>query len=235
LPQGTAVIEMGYLSSECLGSLNVDVVRNRCVPTLHEQVFEFVEAHHWERDQPATVTLDQLEEGRKYSVIVTTSNGLYRYAMNDIVEVTGRFNETPTIRFVQKGKGVTNITGEKLYEHQVIQAVEEVAQSVGASCEFFMMLAEVDECRYRLYLEPAHDELFLDRRIDERLADLNIEYKSKRESGRLHPLQVCMLRPGTGDAYKRYCLQNGQREAQFKLVRLQHGHECSFDFKFHVR
>jgi phenylacetate-coenzyme A ligase PaaK-like adenylate-forming protein len=235
LPEGAVIIEMGYLSSECLGSLNVDVVHNRCVPTFHEHLFEFVEAHHWERDQPATVTLEQLEVGRKYSVIVTTSNGLYRYAMNDIVEVTGRFNQTPTIRFVQKGKGVTNITGEKIYEHQVIQAVEEVAKSVGASCEFFMMLAGVDECQYRLYLEPPPDEPFLDQRIDERLAELNIEYRSKRESGRLQPLRLSMLRPGTGDAYKQYCLRNGQRDAQFKLVRLQYSHECSFDFTFHVR
>lgn len=235
LPQGAAIIEMGYLSSECLGSLNVDVVRNRCVPTLHEQVFEFVEAHHWERDQPPTVTLDQLEEGRKYSVIVTTSNGLYRYAMNDIVEVTGRFNQTPAIRFVQKGKGVTNITGEKVYEHQVIQAVEDVAKSVGTSCEFFMMLADVDECRYRLYLEPPPDEPCLERMVDERLAGLNVEYKAKRESGRLQLLHVCLLEPGTGEAYKRHCLQNGQREAQFKLVRLQYAHECRFGFTSHAR
>lgn len=235
LPQGTAVIEMGYLSSECVGSLNVDVVSNRCVPTLHEMAFEFVEARHWERNQPATVTLEQLEVGRKYSVIVTTSNGLYRYAMNDIVEVTGRFNQTATIRFVQKGKGVTSITGEKLYEHQVIQAVEDAARLARASCEFFMMLADVEECRYRLYLEPPPDDPFFDRRVDERLSELNIEYKAKRESGRLQPLRVRSLRAGTADAFKRHCLENGQREAQFKLVRLQYSHECRFDFTSHGR
>ena len=54
---------------------------------------------------------------------MSTQTGLYRYFMNDIVRVTGKFHETPTIQFVQKGKGVTNITGEKLYESQVIQAV----------------------------------------------------------------------------------------------------------------
>lgn len=50
-------------------------------------------------------------------MIVTTDAGLYRYFMNDLIEVTGRFHATPTIQFVQKGSGVTSIAGEKLYEY----------------------------------------------------------------------------------------------------------------------
>jgi acyl-CoA synthetase (AMP-forming)/AMP-acid ligase II len=35
LPAKTAIVEMGYLSSEFLGSLNVDVQTNQCVPTFY--------------------------------------------------------------------------------------------------------------------------------------------------------------------------------------------------------
>ena len=58
----------------------------------------------------------ELRKGVDYYVIVTTAAGLYRYFINDLVQVTGFLHATPLFRFMQKGKGVTNITGEKLYE-----------------------------------------------------------------------------------------------------------------------
>ncbi|MEK6804223.1 MAG: GH3 auxin-responsive promoter family protein [Nitrospirota bacterium] len=229
LPPRTRVIEMGYLSSECLGTVNVDVLNNRCVPTLEENFFEFVEV---DDDAPGAepVLLHHLQEGRNYAVIVTTRNGLYRYAMNDIIEVTGFFNRTPTIRFIQKGKGVTNITGEKLYEHQVTEAVGQVLNARGLSSEFFVMLADVEDSRYTLCLEHIALPVELEGLLEERLSAMNIEFKAKRASGRLQPIRVLQLRPGTGDAYRQHCVSKGQREAQFKLIRLQYAHECTFDF-----
>ncbi|HBH79689.1 MAG TPA: hypothetical protein DDY39_07680, partial [Nitrospira sp.] len=71
--------------------------------------------------------------------------------------------------------------------------------------------------------------------VDEQLARLNIEYKAKRESGRLQPLRTVPLRPDTADAYRAHCVAKGQRDAQFKLIRLQYGQDCSFDFSQHIR
>jgi len=228
----TRIIEMGYLSSECLGTVNVDVLNNRCVPTLADNLFEFVEVGD-EASDVEPVLLQQLQAGRKYTVIVTTRNGLYRYAMNDIIEVTGYFNRTPTIRFVQKGKGVTNITGEKLYEHQVTEAVGQVLIARGLSSEFFVMLADVENSRYTLWLEHASSLGDLGILVEERLSSMNIEFKAKRASGRLQPIHVLQLRPGTGDVYRQHCVSKGQREAQFKLIRLQYAHDSTFDFERH--
>ena len=235
LPQRSGVIEMGYLSSECLGSLNVDVVNNQCIPTLHENFFEFVEVEEQKELCRDPIRLHQIQEGRKYSVIVTTPNGLYRYAMNDIVEVTGRFNRTPTIRFVQKGQGVTNITGEKLYEHQVIDAVEDVLRACGIACEFYVMLASVEDFRYTLCLEQVPLQVGLEPLLEKRLAEVNVEYRAKRDSGRLQPLRVLYLGPGAGNAYRQHCVDSGQREAQFKVIRLQYAHDCLFDFEGYRR
>jgi hypothetical protein len=41
--------------------------------------------------------------------------------------VTGFFHQTPLLRFVQKGRGVTSLTGEKLYEAQAIEAIQDGA------------------------------------------------------------------------------------------------------------
>ena len=237
------VYELGYLASEVTGTVNLDPHRTACVPTLGDVFFEFAPSEEWEAATPGNqrgtelLTLEQLQEGRDYYVIVTTTSGLYRYDMSDIVRVTGFVGATPTLVFVQKGKGITSITGEKLHEGQVINAVTAVLGQRGLAHAFFIMLADVDRAGYSLYFEPTADQSGslqvsdLARQVDEHLADLNIEYKSKRASQRLNQLTVKPVVTGTGDAFRRQRVADGQRDVQFKFVHLQYRHECDFDFE----
>ncbi|HSF17006.1 MAG TPA: GH3 auxin-responsive promoter family protein [Vicinamibacteria bacterium] len=240
LPTKTRIAELGYLSSEFRGTITIDVERNWGAPTIQENFFELVERDAWESGDKDPLTVDALETGKQYYVIVTTAAGLYRYFMNDLVTVTGRFHATPTIQFVQKGKGVTNITGEKLYESQVTAAVRAAEDELGVRSSFFLMLACVQESTYQLLLErvePSGDSANRMRDlIESKLAELNVEYATKRASGRLRELELVHLRPGTGEAYKRHCLQRGQREGQFKIIALQYRDDCSFPFSdYHNR
>jgi hypothetical protein len=164
-------------------------------------------------------------------VVVTTVDGLYRYDMNDIAEVVDRHHRAPTLTFIQKGKGVTNITGEKLHESQLIAAVVNAGRGDVPGAGFFLALADDVSATYRLYLEaplPASPGEIA-AAVDEHLAGLNIEYRAKRASGRLGPVRAFEVVPGTGDAYRRWCLGEGQRDAQFKVMHLQRADACSFD------
>ena len=239
LPPGARVAELGYLSSEFRGTLVTDLERNAGTPTIHENFFEFVERDDWDAGRKVFRTIEQIEQGKEYYIIPTTGTGLYRYFMNDIVRVTGSFNSTPTIEFVQKGKGVTNITGEKLYESQVIEAVRSTEEETGLVSEFFLMLADADREVYRLVVEcSTPTETWQSstlESIERMLGELNVEYAAKRASGRLQHLELVPVRPGTGEAYKRHCLRQGQREGQFKLIALQYQSDCAFPFAdFHA-
>jgi hypothetical protein len=184
------------------------------------------------------VRLDELEAGREYYVFVTTPAGLWRYAMNDIVRVVGRFGATPTLRFVQKGKGITSITGEKLSEFQVVKTLDDAAGERGFAPVFMMALADEVRSVYRVYVEPrvpaATDAAALAADLDRRLRGINVEYETKRKSGRLLPLECAWLRPGTGDAYRRFCVARGQREGQFKIIALQYRKDFAFPIEEHV-
>ena len=234
LPRGARIAELGYLSSELRGTLVADLDRNLGAPTLQENFFEFVERDDWDAGRKVFLTIEQIESGKEYYVIPTTETGLYRYFMNDIVRVTGVFHATPAIEFVQKGKGVTNITGEKVYESQVIDAVRAAEEEAGTSSGFFMMLADADRGVYRLIVECASPTTIWKTTtrgaIERALRDSNVEYDAKRASGRLQCLEVVPVRPGTGEAYKQHCLRQGQREGQFKLIALQHLSDCTFPF-----
>ena len=232
LPPGTAIIEAGYLASEFRGTLNVDARTNVCLPSLFQTYFEFVERGAWEAGNASFRGLDELDRGGEYYVFVTTPDGLYRYDMNDVVRVTGTVHRTPTLEFVQKGRGTTNITGEKLTEAQVLGVVPEALSRRGIGQRFFIVIADEDAARYTLFVE-ADDRGDADGaagEIDAGLGKANVEYDAKRGSGRLAPLEIRWLAPGTGDRYRAACVAAGQRDAQFKYLHLQYARECAFDF-----
>ena len=157
LPPAAVVMELGYQSTECRGTIALEAEVPGGLPPLHHHFFEFVEQAAWDRDTPQFLTLEQLEAGRHYYILITTASGLYRYFMNDLVEVTGFFQQTPLLRFVQKGKGVTSLTGEKLYEAQAIDAVREVKTRYGLSSGFFLLVADEAASAYRLFIELDDD------------------------------------------------------------------------------
>ena len=232
----TRILELGYVSSEFRGTITLGRSAGSGLPTLDTHFFEFVERAKWDADEPEYLTLDRVRKGIDYYVIVTTPSGLYRYFINDLVRVTGFLHQTPLLKFAQKGKGVTSITGEKLYESQVLASVAEALETLGRSSHFLMMLADETNAAYRLFveLEPESrtlpDTIQLAALVDERLARVNLEYQAKRESKRLGDITVHWLRTGTGEAYKRHCVAGGQREGQFKMVSIAYSKDFGFDF-----
>jgi hypothetical protein len=159
--------------------------------------------------------------------VVTTAAGLLRYHMNDVLRVTGRIGKTPTLQFVRKGRGVTNITGEKLSEDQVLSAMA----ALPLPPPFFIVLADAQRGAYRAYVETDGDASELAARIEAHLRRVNLEYDAKRASGRLAPLSVIRLNRAAADAYHRHCVEHKkQREAQAKVLALQSAQEFDFDF-----
>jgi hypothetical protein len=233
LAPGVRLIEAGYVASEFRGTVVVDVERSLALPALRDVFFEFAPADAWDRGRRDTLLLHQIEEGAEYQLIATTRGGLYRYAINDIVRAGPRIGGAPTLTFVRKGKGVTSITGEKLTEAQVSLALQEVSRRLALAISFHLVLADEEHTVYRALIEADHAALpaELATALDEALQRLNIEYASKRGSGRLKPPEGVALRRGAGNAYRNWCVSRGQRDAQFKALTLQYRRECPFDFE----
>jgi sterol desaturase/sphingolipid hydroxylase (fatty acid hydroxylase superfamily) len=233
LPARARILDLGYIASEFRGTITLGLRAGSGMPTVHAHFFEFVERARWDEGNPEFLTLDRIRKGVDYYIVVTTSSGLYRYFINDLVRVRGFLHRMPLLTFVQKGKGVTNITGEKLYESQVLEAARAAAAQCGITTRFVMMLADEAARRYRLYVETGAGAplpaAVLARSVDERLASLNVEYRDKRRSGRLGGLDVARLKEGTADAYKRFSVAAGQREGQFKVVALAYRRTFGFD------
>jgi hypothetical protein len=222
------VRDWGYLSSEARGSIPLTDEGSGGVLTVATSVIEFVEVEEVERfpDQPDKWTVlgaHQVDAPREYLVIFTTSGGLYRYDINDVVRVEDFYNEAPIITFQRKGRGMTSLTGEKVSVNQVIQAIEQASQATGHSVDHFRAVADPEDARYHFYVECPEE---LDEQgckkllqsIEDNLCQLNLEYDGKRKSQRLKSPRLCLMRPGWYDKEKQ---GQGQRLFQSKTVLLE--------------
>jgi hypothetical protein len=229
-PQEPPVRDFGYYATELRGSVPLSDEGAAGTIAVGTNVLEFHPAGEDRAPQGRELLrVDQLEAGQRYFVYVTNASGLYRYEMNDIVEVTGYDRRTPLIRFVQKGKGVVSFTGEKLYEVQVIAAVEKALEALRGRYHFIAAVAElVDGTNPRLVFLIEFDGAIADHegsalvdRVDAALGEENDEYQTKRKSLRYGAPVIRVVRPGEFDGYRRRMVETGQRaDGQFKVLRL---------------
>jgi hypothetical protein len=224
------VRDWGYLSSEARGSIPLSDEGDGGVLTISTNVFEFVPVDQLESrpDDPESwrfLGVEGVEVGKQYYVFVTTTGGLYRYDINDVIEVTGSYHRTPVIAFRRKGRGMTSLTGEKLSENQVIDAFAAAATSLELSVGHFRAEPDSDETRYVFKVEleqpiPEDQQAALLERIDESLCESNLEYKSKRASGRLHAPLLQVMKAGWHEEETKQAVANGKPVFQSKEVHL---------------
>lgn len=214
--------DIGYLSSEAYVTLPIEDEGCAGILAIDANFYEFIPEDDIESDNAKTLTVGQLESGDSYYIVITSSNGLYRYDINDVIRVVGFYNDTPLIEFVRKGRDMVSLTGEKLHVSQLIQAVEAAQDYVGVGIEYYRAVGHSETSRYSLQLElkqlPVADELVirLGRAIDDALARLNIEYEQKRRSGRIHPPLIQIMAQGWSSRRLEAKLARGVKDIQFK-------------------
>ncbi|MCA1825965.1 MAG: GH3 auxin-responsive promoter family protein, partial [Myxococcales bacterium] len=186
--------------------------------------FEFIEEKHLASQKPATRFGWELEDGKRYSIVMTTGAGLCRYRIGDIVEVCGWHARTPRIRFVRKEAAASNLAGEKLDESHVNRAVGAALRTTGLDATFFTLTPRLGGARpgYELLVEPAHGEVpaQLAALVDAGLGEASFDYGRLRGGGQLAPVVVRALAPGTYDKVRQGKVQDGSAEAQLKTAHL---------------
>ena len=224
--------EFGYFSSECRFGLVLDDTNNTVLfPHFHYYEFvpeEDVQDAGFLKDPSKLhfLQLHELQKGKKYCPFVTTYAGMYRYCMNDLVEASDNFINTPTVFMVQKINGIVTMTGEKLHERQFISAVKQAEGELGLKTNFFIGFAHLESSTYHFYYEFADPEVTQEQcdkftaRVDEILRKENIEYDAKRASFRVNDPVGHRLVENSFDAFKASRIAEGANDGQFKIVLL---------------
>jgi hypothetical protein len=226
-PESTSIREFGYWASEAKAGIVLENSWEYSLLAAHVYHFEFIPEEERGSREPPVLQAHEVEPGRRYYLLFSTLSGLYRYDINDVVEVTGFFNQFPLFRFLYKGEGVTSLCGEKLSEDQILQAVKESSAETGLAIEFFTMICDEARLQYTLFAEFSRHAGFEERdrfikAVDNRLLRMNPEWKSKRESRRLGLPQIRELPPDCYARLKRRVIELGlSREGQYKVCYLR--------------
>ncbi|MCC7474284.1 MAG: GH3 auxin-responsive promoter family protein [Pirellulales bacterium] len=197
----TAVRDHGLSASE--GRMTIPLADGTPAGMLDycHHYFEFIPVEEYGSHSPTVLEGHELELGRDYFILLTTSGGLYRYDIHDAVRCVGFQGQAPVLEFLNKGKNFSNLTGEKLSENQVIRAVERSIAELGLTVDFFTLAPVMeDRPRYVLLVERSLHRgraAELAASVQKNLVQLNEEYQEKCASGRLLPVQVREVSPGT--------------------------------------
>jgi len=212
----------GLLATECAVSFPLRGLTGSAL-AIRSHFFEFLPE---DADGDPTLLAHELEPGVRYSVVVTTGGGLYRYRLHDVVEVSGHLGGCPLFRFLGREGFVSDHFGEKLDERHVRDALHALLPRHAPRAAFAMVAFEAgqapDNGAYALFIEAdgASDAALLDlgRDLEETLLE-NYHYRYCRDLGQLGALRVFRARHGL-ETYHAVCRERGQKAGDIKPVAL---------------
>jgi hypothetical protein len=178
----------------------------------------FYEFQPLDRDDAPPVLAHQLDVGARYTVLMSTGGGFYRYALHDVVEVVGKLGDVPLLAFAGKAGKVCDVVGEKLNEWHVGEVLASATADLSPG---FLMLAPEwgDPPAYHLFLQATGldgDTMArLVATIETRLRQ-NHHYAYARDLGQLGPIVPVTVGNDAEAIYLTACTAMGQRAGDIK-------------------
>jgi hypothetical protein len=229
-PNRYRLIPMYSMSTETVETMGCIVGQSvTFVPLASDVYYEFI--HESEDDLSSNILQPaQLHVGHTYSLIVSDNYGLRRYQTADLFLCEGQLFGLPQLTFVRRKNLEYSFTGEKLTEQQVHSAFQSLRDDIPELAQAFMTVvpsqpADEPVPHYKLVIvsesqdrsEDTSEEIA--ERCDEILAEINCEYKSKRETGRLGAVRL--VRADRNSFLRRLNREHASSwETQFKFLPL---------------
>ncbi|MCB0477077.1 MAG: GH3 auxin-responsive promoter family protein [Crocinitomicaceae bacterium] len=197
--------------------------------------FEFIPMSDYKGVNSKTIySLEDVETGIDYALVISTNGGLWRYLIGDTV----RFTSTDPYRIVVTGrtKHFINAFGEELVVDNAEKAIQFASEKCGVSVVDYTAapvymgeeargshewLIEFDE-------EPDDLDCFRDA-LDQHLKDLNSDYEAKRK-GDLS-LMAPHIISAPRDTFNSWLKSKGKLGGQHKVPRLSNNRKILEDIK----
>ena len=224
-----------YGASEGLIGVTDELNTDRRLLLSESLYYEFIPLE----DQNKILSLDELELGKEYEIVITNQAGLYRYRINDVIKVESYINDCPYILFSYRKGNVLSVCGEKTTEGHIKNLIEAIEKESG--CESIKWVATVDinnrPPRYLLLLEnkEGKDLSKYEDLADEDLRKTNIRYVYVQESNMLGSVKIVNLEVGTHELWKEKMLKKGTSQTQIKPVTVLDNDEKKKFFLSHIK
>jgi hypothetical protein len=221
----TPARDLGLVSTEGRHTVPLHDNRPEGVLAVDGNYYEFVPVGEMGSPNPTILECHELQPGHEYYLLMTTSSGLYRYHIDDVVRCQGFVGQASVLEFLHKGSQCADMEGEKVSGRQVAQAVETASRELGLSVDCFTAVAvrrNGDLPHYALLVErPAIEDVTTARKfleiVDRELVRQNVMYAGKRNDRYVDAPRLMRLAPGTWSAFAATETQHrGTGDSQYK-------------------
>ncbi len=213
-----------FATAEGTFSVYPDLDTDGSVLAVDTGFFEFVPESEWDKDHPQTLLANEVQPGQLYRILMTNYSGFYRYDIGDVIEVSGFYENTPTIVFRHRRGGLLSSTTEKTTESDAVATLHALQQEFHLHLEdFCITLSEHDfPARYVLNIELAPGETLSDtkgflRHFEKTLIRMNPYYGVKRNDGQIPCPRLRILAPGSFDIVRQRQVERGIPDFQLKF------------------
>jgi hypothetical protein len=190
--------------------------------------YEFVRAADFFEQNPQRLTVQDVELGVNYVMIISTNAGLWGYNLGDTIQ----FISKNPYRIIVSGriKHFISAFGEHVIAKEVEYAMEKAVEASGARVNEFTVVPQINpegnQLPYHEWLveyEKAPDDLAAFRAVlDTSLQEQNSYYQDLIEGKILQPLKITPIRK---DGFKSYMKSIGKLGGQNKVQRLYNNRE----------
>ncbi|XP_038997451.1 indole-3-acetic acid-amido synthetase GH3.17-like [Hibiscus syriacus] len=191
---------------------------------------ESIEIRSNNNEDTEPVDLVNVKPGYRYELLVTTSEGLYRYKVGDILMATGFHNNAPQFQFVERQNVAICVDQEKTSEADLFKAVKEakaLLDPLGFVLTEYTSYADTSSApgHYVLFWELKEKEGNHCKEFDPKIMveccyrmeeSLHYTYKIYRKKSIIAPLEIRVVKQGTFDAIMDYYLSKGASLSQYK-------------------
>ncbi|MDR2126283.1 MAG: GH3 auxin-responsive promoter family protein [Prevotellaceae bacterium] len=147
--------------------------------------YEFLPVEEWNKENPQTVMLQDVEIGKNYAVIISTNGGLWRYKIGDTIEFTSK---SPYLfKITGRTKHFINAFGEEIVIDNAEAALNKacaetnavISDYTAAPVYFGENTNGAHEWLIEFEIAPASIEKFTEI-LDDTLKKVNSDYEAKR-------------------------------------------------------
>jgi|SRR5690554_2899478 len=147
--------------------------------------YEFASASEWDKKNPTTIQLDDVELNTNYALIISTNGGLWRYKIGDTVQITSKYPFR--IKVSGRTKHFINAFGEEVIIDNAEQALKHACDVTAAIIEEYtaapIYLTNNKAGRHQWIIEfskKPNDLKQFSNLLDEKLRSINSDYDAKR-------------------------------------------------------
>ena len=216
---------LGYTATEAFMAIPLEFNSYEYVILPQNGFYEFRPID--QEDYDNLLTIKDLEVGKEYEIILTNMSGFYRYRIQDVIKVTGYYNQSPKITFCYRLNQIANISGEKVSSMAFDEIVANMSEASNDLYIGYSIYADrsTSPGHYKLFLELAEDisddkKATYNTLFEEKLCQGNVSVEPLIKSGALGHPEVCFLRKGTYDDYREVLRKRGANLNQVKPIKV---------------